>query len=83
MKAEEVKSSSFEKEKPAEEEGEGPITEPRYLWGLLKRVERVVLCTEKGISLAEPETMETEQHSAGLSFRSIDEVRLASLLISC
>ena len=46
-----------------------------------KRVERVVLSTEKGIGLAEPKAMEREQHLAGLSFRSIDEVRLASLLI--
>ena len=79
MKAKEVESFSFRKE---EGEGEGPITEPRYLWGLSKKVERVVSSTEKGIGLAELETMEREHHLAGLSFRSIDEVRLASLLIS-
>ena len=82
MKAEKVESLSFKKKKPAEEEGKGPITKPRYLWGLSKRVERVVSSTEKGIGLAEPETMQREQHLAGLSLRSIDEVRLASLLIS-
>ena len=58
MKTKEVESFSFRKGKPAEEEGVGPITEPRYLWGLSKRVERVVSSTEKGIGLAEPETME-------------------------
>ena len=51
-KAKEVESFSFRKEKPDREEGEGPITEPRYLWGLSKRVERVVSSTEKGIGLA-------------------------------
>ena len=34
MKASEVESLSFRKEKPAEEEAEGPVTHPRYLWGL-------------------------------------------------
>ena len=82
MKASEVESLSFRKEKPAEEEAEGPITHPRYLWGLSKRVERVVWSTVKGIGLAEPETMDREQHLAGLSLRSIDEVRLVSLWIS-
>ena len=78
MEDTDVESFSFRKEKPAEEEAEGPITDPRYLWGLSKRVERGLLSTEKGIGFAEPETMEREQHLAGLSFRSIDEVRLGS-----
>ena len=74
-----VESFSFRKEKPAEEEAEGPITDPRHLWGLSKRVERGLFSTEKkGIGFAEPETMEREQHLGGLSFRSIDEVRLES-----
>ena len=49
MKAKEVESFSFRKEKPAEEKGEGSITELRYLWGLSKRVDKVVSSTEKGI----------------------------------
>ena len=78
MDDKDVDNFSFKKEKPAEEEAEWPITEPRYLWGLSKRVERGLLSTEKGIGFADPETMEREQHLAGLSFRSIDEVRLES-----
>ena len=50
---------SLRKEKPVEEEAEGPITHPRYSWGLSKRVEGVVWSTVKGIGLAEPETMDS------------------------
>ena len=36
MKASEVESLSFRKEKLAEEEAEGPITHPRYFMGFVK-----------------------------------------------
>ena len=76
MEDTDVESFSLRKEKPAEEEAEGRITDPRYLWGLSKRVEGC--CRQKGTGFAEPETMEREQHLAGLNFRIIDELRLES-----
>ena len=82
MKFREDVSFSLRKEKPAAEEAEGLITDPRYLWGLSKRVESGVSSTENGIGLAEPETMDKEQH-LGLSFKSIDDVSLDSLWIRC
>ena len=70
MKFREDVSFSLRKEEAAAEEAEGLITDPRYLWGLSKRVESGVSSTEKGIGLAEPETMDKEQHLADLSFKS-------------
>ena len=81
MKFREDVSFFLREEKPAAEEAEGLITDPMYLWGLSKRVESGVSSTENGIGVAEPETMDKEQHLAGLSFKSIDDVRLDSLWI--
>lgn len=69
------------REKPAAEEAEGPVIEPRYLWGLSKSVESGVSLVVKVTGLAEPETIEREQHLDGFRWRSIDEVRRVILLI--
>ena len=58
MKAKQGERFSFREKKPAEQEAEGPIIEPRYSWGLQKKVERVVSSTDKGMGSAQPETME-------------------------
>ena len=63
------------KEKPAAEEADGPIMELRYLWSLSKRVESGKSLVVKETALAEPETMEREQHLVGLRQRSMDEAR--------
>ena len=48
MKAkEEVESFSFRKKKPAEEEGEELITEPRCFWGLSKSRESGIVYRER------------------------------------
>ena len=51
------------------------MVEPRYLCGLSNNVEIGVSETAKGIGLAEPETIEREEHLDGFSFRFIEAVR--------
>ena len=69
MEDTDVGSFSFRKEKPAEEEAEGPITDPRYLWGLSKRDERGLLSTEKGMGFAKPETWRERAAFSRLAFQ--------------
>ena len=52
-------SLSWRKSKPADEEAEGPMTEPRYFWGMRKRVGILLSEMEKDIGLSEPETIDT------------------------
>ena len=70
----------FAEEKPAVEEADGAIMEPRYLWGLSKRVESGTSLVVKETGLAEPETMEREQNLVGLRQRGMDKVRREILL---
>ena len=66
---------SWRKSKPADEEAEGPMTEPRYSWGLRRRVEMLLSEIEKDIGLGKPELIDREAHFEGFRLRSIEETR--------
>ena len=53
------------------------MTEPRYLCGLLYKVEIVRSERVKRIGLRDPEIMEREEHLEGLSFRFIEVARVS------
>ena len=79
MKAKEVESFSFRKEKPAGEEGERADYRTKVFVGLVKESrERGIVYRENYWFSGAGNNGGREQHLAGLSFRSIDEVRLAS-----
>ena len=66
---------SWRKSKPADKEADGPMTEPRFLRGLRKRVEMLMSEIEKDIGLGEPEMIDREAHFEGLRLRFIEETR--------